>query len=258
MSINYDYIIAAVKNLYPNADSAELTCLDFGCGAGQVVDKGMRAGLNYHGADPYPESRSEHYEIAAEKNAVLKEHIHKIENDTLPFPDDHFDVVTSNVVFEHIADLSQPLAEIHRVLKPEGHFLALFPTRDTWWEGHVKLYFAHWLNPPSKTSHSFLKAAKSLGLGLKSEEPSPEAWANRYKHYLHEYCFYRPMKEVKSLWLNAFGKAPENKAYDYMIFRFSKSSKLRKLLPALKTPLGRFVLEQACRIRSGRVLLVKK
>ncbi len=40
----------------------------------------------------------------------------------LDFPDDHFDAVISQVVFEHIDDIPRALAEIHRVLKPGGRF----------------------------------------------------------------------------------------------------------------------------------------
>src|SRR5271166_5045633 len=56
-----------------------------------------------------------------------------------------FDMVISNQVFEYIPDPTRILPEIARVLKPGGQFLALFPFREIWYEGHLGLYFAHWL-----------------------------------------------------------------------------------------------------------------
>lgn len=49
----------------------------------------------------------------------------------LPFPDDHFDVVVSYAVLEHVHDESHALGEIHRVLKPDGDFVISVPNK--WW-----------------------------------------------------------------------------------------------------------------------------
>jgi SAM-dependent methyltransferase len=48
---------------------------------------------------------------------------------TLPFPDDHFSVVTMLAVFEHIAtdELGLLLAQVLRVLKPGGIYVATTP-----------------------------------------------------------------------------------------------------------------------------------
>jgi ubiquinone/menaquinone biosynthesis C-methylase UbiE len=43
--------------------------------------------------------------------------------DTLPFKDNHFDLVTANMVVEHLANPALQFSEIHRVLKPGGVFL---------------------------------------------------------------------------------------------------------------------------------------
>lgn len=60
--------------------------------------------------------------------AALKRHKHirrKLVGDLhrLPLKDNSFDLVTANVVLEHIAEPSLLLAEIHRVLRPGGRFL---------------------------------------------------------------------------------------------------------------------------------------
>ncbi len=48
----------------------------------------------------------------------------------LPFRDDTFDLITSNMVFEHLAEPDRQLAEVHRVLKPGG--LLIFHTPNLW------------------------------------------------------------------------------------------------------------------------------
>jgi SAM-dependent methyltransferase len=64
---------------------------------------------------------------------------HKLFEGPQPYENDHFDVVVSNQVFEHIsgAELRQVLEKTSRVLKPGGFLLALFPRADVWFEGHL-------------------------------------------------------------------------------------------------------------------------
>lgn len=56
----------------------------------------------------------------------------------LTFPDDLFDCVIANEVFEHISDLNRGLREICRVLKPSGALFATFPFRCNDYEHTVK------------------------------------------------------------------------------------------------------------------------
>ncbi len=46
---------------------------------------------------------------------------------TLPLRDGSFDLVTSNMVFEHVTEPQVVLSEIRRVLRPGGKFMALTP-----------------------------------------------------------------------------------------------------------------------------------
>ena len=51
---------------------------------------------------------------------------------SLPFRDQSFDLVTANMVVEHVDDPKAFLADIYRVLRPQGHFLFHTPNYYFW------------------------------------------------------------------------------------------------------------------------------
>jgi ubiquinone/menaquinone biosynthesis C-methylase UbiE len=66
----------------------------------------------------------------------------------LPFPDANFDVVISNHVIEHVGDAGQQarhLAELARVLRPDGIGYLAVPSRWMVVEPHYRLPFLSWL-----------------------------------------------------------------------------------------------------------------
>ncbi len=254
MASNYDYIIDQIKKTAPQNGRF----LDFGCGAGQVVERGLAAGLDYYGADPYADHYGNYHEQAKRDRKDVTAKISQIKDGILPFPANHFDAVSSNMVFEHVENAAQSLTEIHRVLKPGGLFLALFPTKETWWEGHAKVYFAHWLKPNSKLQYQYLKTVKYLGLGKETGEHNAAKWAEYFQAYFIKSCFYRPMYEINILWHSTFGTRPITHEADYMLYRLQGHSKLAKLVPVLNNPIGKFLLSLACKIRAGRILTIKK
>jgi SAM-dependent methyltransferase len=61
---------------------------------------------------------------------------------TIPAPDEHFDIVTTWSVFEHVDDPVGLLADIRRVIKPDGcFFLQLWPFYDSEHGGHLWLHY---------------------------------------------------------------------------------------------------------------------
>lgn len=46
--------------------------------------------------------------------------IHKVDITAIPFPGDYFDVIICSHVLEHIPDDAKAMAELHRVMKPDG------------------------------------------------------------------------------------------------------------------------------------------
>ena len=49
----------------------------------------------------------------------------------IPFPNEYFDIVFSHGVLHHIPDVGRAQAEIHRVLKPSGEFIAMVYARNS-------------------------------------------------------------------------------------------------------------------------------
>lgn len=108
------------------------TVLDLGCGNGAIANAYRVLGYEAFGCD------------FAFKQGPDVERLHsngwirRIEEPyRLPFPDDSFDLVVSDEVFEHVQNYDETLAEIRRVLKPAGISLHFFPSCYTPIEPHV-------------------------------------------------------------------------------------------------------------------------
>jgi SAM-dependent methyltransferase len=186
------------------------------------------------------------------KNPALRDHIRQIAPDgRLPFADARFDAVTSNMVFEHIADFEQPVSEIARVLKPGGLFVALFPSRELWFEQHVGLPLAHRFPRPG-----YFSAAHRLGLGWQREGLSRDAWVARSIASMREEVAYRPAREAEALFDCAF-EIEERAEPDWIRYRVAHS-RLKPLArlaaPRALDPLLRFL----CRHLATMVLVLRK
>ena len=110
--------------------------LDVGCGTGSlaIAAKG-KAGPDgeVHGIDAAPEMIEVARQKAARKGVDVGFHVGLIEE--IPFPDGHFDLALNTFVLHHLPhDLKRKgFAEIRRVLKPGGRFVAadLAPRSDS-------------------------------------------------------------------------------------------------------------------------------
>lgn len=100
--------------------------LDVGCGTGGVtIPAGIRVGAtgSAAGIDPSPEMIAIARRKANRAGAAIDFRVGVIES--LPFPDETFDVVTSSLMMHHLPDHVREagLAEVYRVLKPGGRLL---------------------------------------------------------------------------------------------------------------------------------------
>jgi SAM-dependent methyltransferase len=114
--------------------------LDYGCGSGrhtyEYIDAGFHNAFGYD-VQNYVALRSpsdrEHFRFDPRPD-----HAGGYPTMTrIPWPDETFDFVFATSVFEHVTDQELAYAEIHRVLKPGGSFLNIFPSKWRPIEAHI-------------------------------------------------------------------------------------------------------------------------
>jgi ubiquinone/menaquinone biosynthesis C-methylase UbiE len=93
--------------------------MDLGCGRGGVVELFWRDVKLAVGLDPDAPSLTEHHTRGMQVIRGRGEH--------LPFADRSFDLVVCLWVLEHVQSPEDVLTEVHRVLRPGGHFVFLTP-----------------------------------------------------------------------------------------------------------------------------------
>jgi SAM-dependent methyltransferase len=160
-----------------------------------LVQAGRAAGLDMTGADVYyggSKTRDE-----AERLGLVGDAIREMREGRLDFTDSSFDLVVNNQVLEHVADLDAALGEIHRVLKPGGLVLSLFPSRDVIREGHIGIPFSHWFPRDSRARFYYTWALRRLGLGTwKQQAPTCRQWAVDKLAWIDAYTHYRSRGEI--------------------------------------------------------------
>jgi 2-polyprenyl-6-hydroxyphenyl methylase / 3-demethylubiquinone-9 3-methyltransferase len=112
-----------------SGDARGPNLLDVGCGGGFLSEEFAKNGYRVTGLDPSPhlvETGRAH----ARLGGLSIEYLTGV-GEKLPFPDASFDYVTCCDVLEHVDDIGLVVAEIARVLKPDGMFL--FDTINRTW-----------------------------------------------------------------------------------------------------------------------------
>ena len=102
-------------------DLRDARILDVGCGIGTYVRRFRQYSDDVHGIEVEPER-------AAEASLELPNIVQAV-GEALPYPDDHFDLVFSNEVIEHVDDDGATVAEMVRVTRPGGTIVAFAPNR---------------------------------------------------------------------------------------------------------------------------------
>jgi ubiquinone/menaquinone biosynthesis C-methylase UbiE len=121
-------------------DQAELqpdhAVLDIGCGTGTlaVLLKRLHPTIEVKGLDPDPKALARATRKAARKGVTVR--FDRGFADELPYADATFDRVFSSMMFHHVPRADRPtvLAEVRRVLKPEGtlEFLDISRPGEDW------------------------------------------------------------------------------------------------------------------------------
>jgi trans-aconitate methyltransferase len=90
--------------------------LDLGCGDGQLTQRLSSTGAHVQGVDASP-----HMVAAARERGVA---VDEAQAELLPYSDRIFDAVFSNAALHWVRGQDAMLAEVHRVLRPGGRFVA--------------------------------------------------------------------------------------------------------------------------------------
>ena len=114
-SLHYRWIL---KLMHPKLNAR---FLDVACGAGFMVKEAKKAGLEACGIDVSEVAVKLAKENAHGANILLGD------GETLPWPDNYFDYVTSLGSLEHYLHQEIGIREIRRVLKPDGLSCIMVP-----------------------------------------------------------------------------------------------------------------------------------
>ncbi|ACV24340.1 class I SAM-dependent methyltransferase [Methanocaldococcus fervens] len=120
---NYVGVIPDIENTYPKEFFEYIKklpkgakILDIGCAAGGffVALSKIRNDLEFYGIDIAD------VEELLPKDLNIKFYRVNVDEEPLPFPDDYFDLVHTQQVFEHLYYPQRAMSEIKRVLKKDG------------------------------------------------------------------------------------------------------------------------------------------
>jgi SAM-dependent methyltransferase len=241
LAFNYRYFI-------DHATTIGGRILDYGCGRGQMVALGLERSLDIWGADTFSGFFAG---WAKELKPQVRDRVRQVQNGRVDFPGSHFDLVMANQVLEHVTNPEAVIADIHRVIKPGGLFIAAFPVIETWYEGHVGLYFAHRFKPGSRVRRTYFDLCHRLGWGLYRGHLSRLDWIAQSEHTLDTACFYYSHSRMFTALTKVFGMPSEDIAVHYMRARL-KNRALN--IPPLADPLLGFVYHK----RAGEIIKVRK
>lgn len=176
---------------------AEINVLDFGCGRGAFVGRLRQRGWRAFGT----EIDDRFVRAGALVNAMATDAYPLLttvqEDGRSLFPDGYFDIIVSNQVLEHVANLDAVVCEMSRQLKPGGIMLHYFPAQFRLVDAHYRLPFAHWL-PKNRSRRLAIGMMTLAGLGVRGCKPlTPKQRTDVIFQYSVEETFYRKPTVIK-------------------------------------------------------------
>lgn len=192
IDVNYAYYIQYVKEVIGDKS---LKVLDFGCGNGEMVNLLRQQGIDCYGADIFYEGAS--FDKVKKDNLFKEGIIREIPpNGSLPFPENFFDLIIANQVFEHIDNKELVLNNLDKILKKDGIIYAHFPSQECLWEGHIGIPLLHWF-PKGRTRFIYTIIMRAIGFGYYKNELSFYEFANEKLDWIDKYCFYEKYEDLK-------------------------------------------------------------
>lgn len=143
--------IAAIIQHFRGRSSLDgLDVLDVGCSGGIVADELHRRGARMVGLDIDIPGLSKARDRFAESASFIC-----ADSERMPLADASVDVVICNHVYEHVVDPEQLLAELRRVVRPDGLLYLGLGNRLGVIEPHYRLPFLSWL--PRPLAHRYVR-----------------------------------------------------------------------------------------------------
>jgi SAM-dependent methyltransferase len=128
-------VIADVVGRRFKAPRPQPRVLDLGCGPGNLLDY-----LVPHGQPFGSDFSADALRFCAGRGF---QRLFRADFQQLPVRGDSFDLITSIDVLEHLPDDRRAIAELHRILRPEGMLVVSVPAFQFLWGDHDTLYGHH-------------------------------------------------------------------------------------------------------------------
>ena len=145
-------ILAVLRHFLGREDLTGLTALDVGCSTGFIADELRRAGATVTALDIDEPGLAAARERFGDGIEFLK-----AAGEAIPRPDASVDIVVFNHIYEHVVDADAVMADIRRVLKPDGVLYLGVANKLGVVEPHYKLPFLSWL--PKPIAHRYVRAS---------------------------------------------------------------------------------------------------
>jgi len=125
--IRYRKVISIIKGLKFDADKIRI--VDLGCGSGEFIRRlyeelGSRF-LEVYGIDISQKALNN-------LPKYVKPILFDLNNEGLPLPDDHFNLILALEVIEHLIITDSLISETYRITKPGGYFICSTPNLASW------------------------------------------------------------------------------------------------------------------------------
>ena len=168
-----------------------LRVLDVGCGRGGTVAWLVEQGFDAYGVDVRPDY------VANGRAYLGPDRLAVLNGASYPYPDDHFDIVISDQVFEHVADLQQLAREVARTTKLGAIGLHVFPGKWTFTERHLQAPLVHWLpKGPARRAAIMLALRAGFAAPYFAERPLAER-VEIFSEYSEGETFYRRPSAIR-------------------------------------------------------------
>jgi SAM-dependent methyltransferase len=242
---NYQY---CVEWVLANGVTADSRVLDYGCGAGDIVKALRKKNVDAYGCDVFYEGGD--YSSSIESDFFGKYIKRMGPEERIPFDSETFDFVINNQVMEHVTDLEKVLAEIHRVLKPGGRVLSLFPDKSVWREGHCGIPFLHWFPKGTQPRVYYAATMRLIGFGYHKGNKTAMRWSVDFCDWLDKWTWYRSSKEIQRSYEKYFCNENDLEG-DWLVKRLERLGSIDEWVP---TGIRKLIARKL----GGRIFAVEK